>query len=139
MDTSNIPKTFWHALSICMMAATFGIIFIAYRSSTVSIEIANAKINLSSALATVKDIKGDLEAENERLKKVNEELQAKLQSADSDVAKVIRDPGIGVDLKEILKGIPLGGDNSVVRRVDPRLFEDLGTKIQQVEKAVQQK
>lgn len=59
MDTSNIPKSFWHALSFCMVTATLSIIFIAYRSSAVSIEIANAKISLSSAIGTVKDITSD--------------------------------------------------------------------------------
>ncbi|MDO8933448.1 MAG: hypothetical protein Q7U97_13725 [Rhodocyclaceae bacterium] len=136
MDTSNIPKSFWHALSFCMVTATLGIIFIAYRSSSVSIEIANAKISLSSALGTVKDIKSDLEKENERLKNANNELQAKLQNAGTDVAKVIKDPTIGIDLKEILKGEPLDDKNSTAKRISVKMFEKLDTKIQQVEKAV---
>lgn len=136
MDTSNIPKSFWYALSFCMVTATLGIIFIAYRSSSVSIEIANAKISLSSALGTVKDIKSDLEKENERLKNANNELQAKLQNAGTDVAKVIKDPTIGIDLKEILKGEPLDDKNSTAKRISVKMFEKLDTKIQQVEKAV---
>lgn len=122
-----------------MLVATFGIILIAYRSSSVSIEIANAKINLSSALSTVKDIKGELEKENERLKRANYELQSKLQSAGGDVAKIIKDPTIGRDLKELLKGRQLGGEDSAIKRVDTRSFDELGSKIQQVEKAVEAK
>lgn len=136
MDTSSIPKSFWHALSFCMVTATLGIIFIAYRSSTVSIEIANAKISLSSALGTVKDIKSELEKENERLKNANDELQTKLQNAGNDVAKVIKDPTIGIDLKEILKGEPLGDKKATAKRIDVNMFEKLDTKIQQVEKTV---
>jgi hypothetical protein len=69
MKTLQIPKSFWHALSFCMVVATVGLVYIAYRLSSVSIEIADAKINLSAAPTTVKDIKSDLEAENVRLKK----------------------------------------------------------------------
>jgi FtsZ-binding cell division protein ZapB len=122
-----------------MLVATLGLVFIAYRASAVSIEIADAKINLSSAIATVKDIKSDLEKENERLKKANEELQAKLEGASGDVAKIIRDPAIGIDLKEILKGKPLGGENLSAYRIDPKAFEQLDSKIQRAQTAIDSK
>ena len=126
-----------------MVVATFGLVYIAYRASSVSIEIADAKINLSSALSTVKDIKSDLEAENERLKRANDELQAKLKSATGDVAKVIRDPSIGLELKELLQESPLGGDNAAYNaaymRLDQKLFDVLDSKIQEVENAVKAK
>ena len=67
MDTSNIPKTFWHSLSFCMVVGTVGLLVIAYKASSVSIEIANAKIELSSAVSQTKEIKTDLEAESKRL------------------------------------------------------------------------
>lgn len=111
-------------------------IFIAYRSSTVSIEIANAKISLSSAIGTVKDIKIDLEKENERLKNANDELQSKLQNAGNDVAKVINDPAIGHDLKNILKGKQLYDQNSTAKLIDAETFKKITTRIQQAEKAV---
>ncbi|MFC1891590.1 hypothetical protein ACFLZT_04290 [Thermodesulfobacteriota bacterium] len=52
MDIQHIPKTFWHALSLAILIATVGLTYVAYRSSTVSIELANAKINLSSEVAS---------------------------------------------------------------------------------------
>ena len=119
-----------------MVVATFGLVYIAYRASSVSIEIADAKINLSSALSTVKVIKSELEAEDERLKRANDELQAKLKSATGDVAKVIRDPSIGPELKELLQDSPLGGDNSAYMRLDQKQFDVLDSKIQEVENAV---
>ena len=136
MDISNIPKSFWHALSFCMIVATLGITFIAYRSSSVSLEIANAKITLSSALSTVKDIKSNLEEENQRLKRTNDELQTALKNSNGDVAKIIRDTSISLDLKELLTGNTSGDHNITVKRLDPRIFEQLDTQIQQVEKAV---
>ena len=137
MDTSNIPKSFWHALSICMLTATFGILFIAYKSSTFSIEIANAKLTLSSAIATAKDIQNDLEQENERLKKDHKELQDKLHSVRADVAKIVEDPSISDDFKEFLKSEPLDSAKLDIPPIDPRIFTELGTKIEQVEKAIE--
>ena len=52
MDIQQIPKTFWHALSLAVIVVSCGLTYIAYKSSSVSIEIANAKINLSSEMAT---------------------------------------------------------------------------------------
>ena len=78
MDTSNIPRVFWYALSFCMVSATLGLIFIAYKSSDISIEIADAKIQLSSALAETKEIKSQLKIENERLFEANKDLEEKL-------------------------------------------------------------
>ncbi len=136
MEVTHIPKSFWHTLSICMLIATIGVVYIAYRSSSVSIEIANAKINLSSAIATTKEIKSDLEKENERLKMLNSELNAELQRAEKEVAKVITDPA--VDIKAILGSKALGSDNAVFRKmvIEPKVFEQLNTQIEKAESAI---
>ncbi len=52
MDLQHIPRTFWHSLSIAVVVISVGLTYIAYRSSSVSIELANAKINLSSEVAS---------------------------------------------------------------------------------------
>ena len=52
MDLQHIPKTFWHSLSLAVVVISVGLTYIAYRSSNVSIELANAKINLSSEVAS---------------------------------------------------------------------------------------
>lgn len=75
METSNIPRFFWISLSFCMVIATLGILGIALRSATVSIEIADAKITMSSVLADVKEIKSNLEFENQSLLKEKEALE----------------------------------------------------------------
>lgn len=83
MEMAHIPRSFWHALSVCMVSATGVLLYIALSASSVSIEVANAKIQISSALAEVRGIKADLEAENTRLLAANERLQSKLQELES--------------------------------------------------------
>jgi FtsZ-binding cell division protein ZapB len=67
MDTTNIPKAFWYSLSFCMVVGTLGLLTIAYKANSVSIEIANAKIELQSAVSQTKEIKAMLEAESKQL------------------------------------------------------------------------
>ena len=62
-----------------MLSATFGLLFIAYQSTNVSIEIANTKIELSSALSKTREIKSDLEEENERLREASAFLEDKVR------------------------------------------------------------
>ena len=86
MDTKNIPATFWYALSFCMVVATLGLLFIAYRSTTVSIEIANAKIELSSAISQTKEIKSDLKVENDRLIASSKALEERLALLEAEAS-----------------------------------------------------
>ena len=79
MDTSNIPRIFWYSLSFCMVVTTVVLLTIAFKSSAISIEIASAKIELSSAIAQTKEIKNDLKLENERLISANKSLEQKLR------------------------------------------------------------
>lgn len=79
MDVSGIPKIFWYSVSISIVFATFGLTIIAYHSANVSIEIANTKINLSSAITETEQIARELRQENERLKIINENLQEKMR------------------------------------------------------------
>ena len=117
MDMANIPRSFWHALSFCMVAATLGLLYIAQSSSSVSIEIANAKIELSSAISQVKDIKSDLEAENIRLAEVNLQLQEKIKNWE---AAARRDPG-AMSLEDLNLGEVLGRPSPIVQEaIDQR-------------------
>jgi hypothetical protein len=78
MNLEAIPKFFWYALSVCALIATMGLVIIAWRSASVSIEIANAKISLSSAVEQTDQIKRELQAENERLRNAARELEQKV-------------------------------------------------------------
>jgi len=133
MEISSIPKTFWHALSFCMVIATLGILYIAYQSSSVSIEIANAKITLSSALATSKEIKSALENENERLKKANEVLISQTKDISGRPDKSIK-----IDLGGLAESIPAKASESFTGKqvVDSEVFKKLDMQLQQVQTAI---
>ena len=144
MDMANIPRTFWHALSFCMVAATLGLLYIAQSSSSVSIEIANAKIELSSAISQVKDIKSDLQAENTRLAEANLLLQEKIKKWE-DAAKL--NPG-ATSLEDLNLDEVLSRPSPVVLNPDPPgpsgsgisppndLYKDIDAKIQSAEQYI---
>lgn len=134
MDSANIPKSFWHALSFCMISATLGLISIAYRASSVSIEIADAKINLSSAISEVKDIKNELEQENKNLRRANQELQAKLKEADP-VVRALPDSPQRRDITQFLNSLP-NAYPAKTPALAPQRFEALDLKIQRIEQYV---
>lgn len=79
MDISNIPKFFWYSVSISILIATLGLTTIAYRSANVSLEIANTKINLVSAITDTEQLLSTVRKENERLKITNDDLQEKMK------------------------------------------------------------
>lgn len=111
MDMAAIPRSFWHALSFCMVAATLGLLYIAQSSSSVSIEIANAKIELSSAISQVKDIKSDLQTENIRLAEANLLLQEKIKKWEA-AAKL--NPS-GTSLEDLNLGEVLGSPSPIIQ------------------------
>ncbi|MCU7810838.1 MAG: hypothetical protein KZQ77_06330 [Candidatus Thiodiazotropha sp. (ex Notomyrtea botanica)] len=132
MDISSIPKTFWHALSLSVLLATGGLVYIAYQSSTVSIEIANAKIQLSSAITETKEIKSDLEVENERLRQAAEELKTKIRLLENLVSSG-SPPSVTTETLRKLK--PLGGENAEIRTliIQPDRFKEFDSRIEQAQ------
>lgn len=78
MDISNIPKTFWHSLSLSIVLLTLGFLFMAYKSASVSIETANMKITLHQAFEEAKMISNEIEREYEQLENFRNQLQSTL-------------------------------------------------------------
>jgi septal ring factor EnvC (AmiA/AmiB activator) len=85
MDTSNIPKLFWYTVSICILAVTFGVLHLAYKSSCVSIKFANIQIDLSVAAADLEEINSQLEEKNNMLA----EARAELERREKNLAKLV--------------------------------------------------
>ena len=137
MDTSNIPKAFWYSLSFCMVAGTLGLLMIAYRASSVSFEIANAKIELSSAIATTKEIKSNLEVENERLNVAKTALEQKLAALESENSPT-SSKAKKVSPKNLEKHELLSGENPIIKKpVIPKdWFESLDAKINSAQQAI---
>lgn len=137
MDISQIPRSFWHALSFCMVSATLGLLYIAHASSSVSIEIANAKIELSSAISQAKDIKNKLADENKRLVLANTLLKEKIQSLEEQATQSSK----GISLED-LKSHGIGGNGiSDISRlitdpIDSTWVKELETKIDSAEQAL---
>lgn len=138
MDTSHIPKTFWHSLSFCIVVGTLGIIFIAYRASSVSIEIANAKIVLSSTLSETKEIKSELEVENKRLISANRRLEEKIESLEKS-GKIpkgsISIEELKTDIWKPFLGVPVPQAAMRTETVGNRL-DALDAKIRSAEEAI---
>ena len=77
METSQIPRTFWHAVTVSLLAATLVLLYIALKSTSISIEIANAKINLNTAISETEQLNQELREQNEALLAAKEELERK--------------------------------------------------------------
>jgi len=131
MDISTIPRTFWHALSLSVLVATGGLVFIAYQSSSVSIEIANAKIQLSSAISETKGIKSDLEIENERLRQAAEELRARIQSMDRLASSNPGEPAA----EAASEPEPLRNEGAEIKAmsIPPERFKEFDSRIEQAQ------
>lgn len=89
MDISNIPKPFWYSVSFCIVFLTISFVVIAWKSTSLTIEIANAKVSLSQAATRT-------EIANKQLRNVAEELyekRAQLESLREEVLQLASHAG----------------------------------------------
>ena len=91
MEIQHIPKTFWHSLSIAVLTISSGLTYVAYNSSELTLELANAKISLNSNVASTtvalnnavnnaKSIKVDAEKAYEEVLARNVMLEQQIES-----------------------------------------------------------
>lgn len=80
MDISQIPRTFWHAISLAILLLTIGFLVIAYKSTSISIQIANTKIALSQAAAQVKEASAELSAKAKALQDLEAAMQGQTRA-----------------------------------------------------------
>ncbi len=85
MEASQIPRTFWHTVSASLLAATVVLLYIALKSTSISIEIANAKISLNTAISETEQLNQELREQNEALIGAKEELERKYNELVSSV------------------------------------------------------
>ncbi|MBB5321181.1 hypothetical protein [Marinobacter oulmenensis] len=64
---ASIPKSFWHSLSFCMVTVTVVLLVIAWKSSSVSIEVDSYKVKLKSVVVDTKKAQQQLELRRKRL------------------------------------------------------------------------
>ncbi|MCG7865842.1 MAG: hypothetical protein JAY74_05640 [Candidatus Thiodiazotropha taylori] len=142
MDIQHIPRTFWHALSIAVIVVSSGLTYIAYRSSNVSIELANAKINLSSEVASstialnaaldeAKKAKTEAESKYTKLLEKHEALKEQLASIEE---KAKTDSALKMSLEKIKDNCP---DCTRLNPITERLeFNTFDTNIIKAEKSL---
>lgn len=85
MDLSQIPKVFWHALSFSVVALTLGLLVFGYRSSTISIEIANTKIGLNQAVNETERLNTELQKKAQVLHLAKAELQLQADNLNKEL------------------------------------------------------
>ena len=111
MEIQHIPKTFWHALSVAVLVVSSGLTYIAYKSGSVSIELANAKINLSSEVASSTiALKNALDTAK-KAKEVAEQKYAELISkhdlVNEQLKKLQAEARVNKNVADVLKGFEL--------------------------------
>ena len=138
MDTENIPRIFWHALSFCMVIATVGLLFIAYQSTTISLDTANTKTGLSTARSETKDIKAELQVENERLKKANKLLEEQIAMLERSVSD---NGGPTVSAAELARIKALSDTRTSTQPsvIPESRFKELDDRLDMVQQSIQQK
>ncbi len=89
LNDEGIPKFFWWTISFCLIALTVGLLFIVDKSQSVSIEIANAKIQTISNITKIDDAYEQLKKANDKLEENNKELQNKINEFNKATTKPI--------------------------------------------------
>lgn len=110
MDLTPIPKTFWHALSAAILVVSIGLIVIAYRSQSVTIEFANTKIALSTlatrtenTLIQAEQVAASLAAEERRLQESRDVLTKSI-GAGRPKLKLENEKVIAAEIKKLGDG-----------------------------------
>lgn len=79
---NSIPAVFWYSVSFCILIATCALSYAALKSSSVSIEIADTKISLLSAIKETQEIAGKLKDTNEFPNPCSENENSPLEAFD---------------------------------------------------------
>ena len=134
MDISNIPKTFWHALSVAVLALTFGLVAIAWRSQSVTIEIANTKVALSKAITDTREANQELAAKAEALDRAAKAYQVKYDG----LKKMLATRPASLKPNELERFRP-GKLELPGRKLSPESFRDTGDRLRVLQTDVARK
>ncbi|MBE9171396.1 hypothetical protein IQ238_29190 [Pleurocapsales cyanobacterium LEGE 06147] len=64
---NNLPPIFWYALSASLLFLASGLSLSVFKSSTLSLQIANTKLNLNNAIARTRELTQKLEGTVEKI------------------------------------------------------------------------
>jgi hypothetical protein len=96
MDISNIPKTFWYSVSFCIIFLTISFVVIAWKSTSLTIEIANTKIGLSQAATRTEVVNEQLRGIAEELDDERKELQSLREEVIQLVSQAVSESELGI-------------------------------------------
>lgn len=103
MSIQYIPRGFWHSLSFAIVVLSVGLVYIAYRASSVSLETeygrldltrVQTSLDLSLALEEIKELKSQLEKQRSEIAEHNKTLKNQLglvlkEKTDSEELKAL--------------------------------------------------
>jgi len=88
MITDNIPKSFWHSLSVSVLILTAGFVYVSVKSGNLVVKYADLEFKTSSAETAIADAQAALEAakqesdaRSEKLRKEKAQLEKALADA----------------------------------------------------------
>jgi chromosome segregation ATPase len=87
IELNQIPRTFWNSVSFAVVALTIGLLVFGYRSTSISIEIANTKIGLSQAVTETERINSELQERADALARAKAELEAEVDRLNRELAR----------------------------------------------------
>jgi len=67
---TGIPKIFWYVVSFSILVVTSGLMWVFFKSSNVSIEVANTKIQMIRGISDIETAFEALKAKEDELQKV---------------------------------------------------------------------
>ncbi len=78
LNEVGVPKFFWYTISLTIIIIAVCLLILAFKSQGVSIEIANAKIEISKNIGNIEQAYNDLKVETAKLRATNIDLQEKI-------------------------------------------------------------
>ncbi|SRR6266571_884940 len=95
MDLARIPNSFWNSLSFAVVALTIGLLVFGYRSTTISIEIADTKIGLNQSVNDMERINAELQQKAESLQQAKAELQGRVEQLNAEISRLNSEAAAG--------------------------------------------
>lgn len=127
---SNIPKVFWYSVSLCLLATTAILLYIAIKATSVKIEIANTKIELIQTTSELKSLNAKLELENGKIKeqqRINTLLSLARQSNQKDN---------NTDFQKYIEQWSKEQKSIEVQPIDPKIFDQMGEKLKALQDSI---
>jgi hypothetical protein len=89
MDIRHIPQTFWYSLSFAIFILSLAFTAAIWRASSISIEVANAKVKLADARADTRVVIAEVTQIAKTLKREREDLASAKATAKEELERQV--------------------------------------------------